>query len=207
MDKAQRDTQNTYAFIASAYAAATQNRAALQADYTRFLAQVPTGLIVDVGCGPGFDVRYFQAQGRRALGLDLSAEQLRAGRTYAPTGALAAGQADMRRLPLASHTVAGVWCCAALLHVPHASATAVLRELGRVLQPAGVLYLSVKQGTGSGMSQVSYGQARPRFFAYWSAPALDEALERTGFERIARWTAEEKAGGQPWLVRLARWSG
>jgi SAM-dependent methyltransferase len=71
--------------------------------------------VADLGCGPGSDGARFAGEGYRVVGMDLSAGML----------AIAARrldgrvtQADLRRLPLVSGRLDGIWCVAALLHVP-----------------------------------------------------------------------------------------
>jgi Methyltransferase domain len=40
-------------------------------------------------------------------------------------------QADLRSLPVARERLDGIWCCAALLHVPQDETMTVLREMRR----------------------------------------------------------------------------
>jgi len=84
----------------------------------------------DLGCGPAHDGARFARAGHRVTGVDRSAGML-AHAARALPGHVAPG--DLRRLPLASQSIDGIWCCAALLHVPHDQTTAALREMRRVL--------------------------------------------------------------------------
>ena len=75
-----------------------------------------------------------------------------------------------------------------------------LAEVRRILRPGGVLFVSVKAGSGAATETARYGL--PRFFQYWSDAELDAALETHAFDVLARTT--DSGPRQPWLARLAR---
>lgn len=194
-------TQQTYERIAAVYARERQHREVVAGHAARFAALLPPGgLALDVGCGPGFDTAVLRAHRLRAVSLDYSLAMMRAGRSELGLR-LDFVQADMRRLPIRGG-VDGVWCCAALLHLPRADAPHTLRGFFRVLRPGGALYLSVKIGHGAAWTARSYGQDAPRFFTYWQPAALDAALHTAGFTVADGW--ENVAGPVPWIVRFAR---
>src|SRR4051794_1764952 len=90
------ETQQTYESIAPEYARRTATIFPELLDQVAELtAELPPGgLVADVGCGPGRDLAVLRGHGLRAIGLDLSAAQLRAG------GLAGVVQADMCSLPL-----------------------------------------------------------------------------------------------------------
>ena len=150
----------------------------LRAAVAAMSAGLPAGsLVVDVGCGPGREIRLLREQGLRVVGLDLSMAQLRAG---SQSGV---AQADMRRLPLPTGGVRAVWCQAALLHIPRAEVPGVLHEFARVVTGGGELNLSVAEGDGDGWEVASnYGSSRRRWFTYHRLPDLTDLLVDAGFE-------------------------
>jgi SAM-dependent methyltransferase len=111
---ALRVTRDTYALIAETFAA-TQfpPTTGLDGDLDWLAAQVPGGLVADIGCGPGRDTQALRSRGLRVVGLDLSDAMLRAG------GLTGAAQADMRALPLRTESLDAIWCMAAFLHIPY----------------------------------------------------------------------------------------
>ena len=135
-----------------------------------FLERVPSrGLIADLGCGPGLDGARFIQAGFRVIGMDLSASML----------AIAAGslggsvaQADLRALPIGSGSLDGIWCCAALLHVPEGDTPRVLQGLRRALKPDGSLALVTALGDGHRLELVPYAPGERRWFAYRRADRL-----------------------------------
>lgn len=190
-------TRDAYNQIAAVYDEANQNRTIIAAEMDKFVAALPPAArVLDLGCGPGFDTAHLRQRGLRAYGLDLAWEMLRLGQAKYGVPLL---QADLRHIPL--HKVDGVWACASLLHLPPEEMPAALREIGRVLTPGGILYLSLKQGHKPIWQEEAYGQKAPRFFVFWTAETLDPLLIAAGFSIFAGW---QQAGQQAdWLVRLA----
>ena len=194
-------TRETYQKIAAAYAQAQQDRGPLASQIAKFAALVkPGGLVLDVGCGPGMDTAVFLQHHLAPVGLDFSHEMMRTGReSYGIQ--LPFVQTDMRRLPLGC-MADGIWACASLLHLDRVELLPTLREFHRVLHPGGILYLSVKLGSGEGWAPTAYGQPLPRFFTYWRPETLDPVLETAAFDSIDGW--QEQGEKDAWLVRYAR---
>jgi ubiquinone/menaquinone biosynthesis C-methylase UbiE len=135
-----------------------------------------------------------RARGARVLGVDLSAAMLR----EAELPGLV--QADMRILPLRDRTFDGLWCQAALLHVPRPDVDVVLAEFARVLRPGGRLHLSVSEGDGEGWETDRYGSEQPRWFVHHREPPLRTALHHAGFQVTA---VTRSLQGRNWLRMLA----
>jgi len=191
------DTRETYDAIGARFIENARDRSAMIPWLDQFAASLPRGaLVLDVGAGPGIDSADLRARGLRAISLDFSLGMLRAGMREFPGERV---QGDARRLPVASATIAGVWANASLHHLPAAEAGLALAAIHRVLEPRGLLYVSVKQGVGAEWESDRYDSRR--FFQYWSAESLDAALDAAGF---AITTADTNVRPRAtWLVRLA----
>jgi Methylase involved in ubiquinone/menaquinone biosynthesis len=110
----------------------------------RLLGDVRGRRVLEVGCGAGQCGRWLIGQGARVVGLDLSQRQLQHSRRIdAATGArLPVVVADAGRIPFAGASFD--LACSAFGALPFvADATAVLREVCRVLRPGGRLVFSV----------------------------------------------------------------
>jgi SAM-dependent methyltransferase len=189
-------TTAAYDRVAESYAADWAGlETVLAPQLERFAAALaPGALVVDVGCGPGRDLRALAGRGLRVVGLDRSAGMLRQARLRCSLPLI---RADMVRMPLRPHAVDGLWLCASFLHVPKRAATGVLAELARVLRPGGVMALGVKQGDGEGWTET---RGR-RFFAYWQPGELDVALVGAGLTVLEAETVALDNGS--WLWRLS----
>ena len=174
------------------------DRGVVQQALDEFAAEVmPGGLVLDVGCGPGFDTTELRRRGLRGVGVDLSLPMLRLGRQRYPGPYC---HADMRGLPFLRR-VAGIWACASMLHLQRQEFGGVLQGFSRVLRPEGVVSLSVKEGDGAGWDD-HLGAQRLRWFTYWSDAALDTELECADFEIVR--SSATTTPNTSWLRRLVR---
>lgn len=178
MIESSTETQATYDLIAAEYAARNASTDAdAPQDAAAMVARLPRRAIVaDVGCGPGREMSMLREMGVQVVGFDLSLGQLRVG------AASSVAQADMRRLPLADAVVDGVWCRAALLHIPRTDVPAVLGEFARVIRSGGELCLSVAEGDGEGWEVAwHYASSSSRWFTYHRETELSALLAHVGF--------------------------
>lgn len=145
---------------------------------SRLIAQIRPGRrILDLGCGPGRDLAWFAAHGAQITGADLSAGMLDEARRAVIAGLC---QMDMRRLGFANRSFSGVWCNAALLHLPKREVPAALAEIRRILSPNGCFFASVQQGYGESIETHPLNGAQ-RFFARYQALEMIDLLENAGF--------------------------
>lgn len=162
----------------------------------------PAALVLDAGCGPGRDLRALRDRGLRAYGLDLSQGMLRAG------GLAGVVQGDLRRLPVADAVLDGVWCMAAMLHIPRHDVPSVLAEFRRVLRVGGLLHLVVAEGDREGWEVCDYHQPDEpgrallrRWFVYHREEPLTSLLTAAGFRVTG---VDRHRYGRHWLDLRAR---
>jgi ubiquinone/menaquinone biosynthesis C-methylase UbiE len=147
----------------------------------RFLNQIqPGSRFLDLGCGAGRDLAWMEYRGGDGIGADLSGGMLAEASKNHQSPLV---QANMVQLCFQDNAFGGVWCAAALLHLPKSRMAEALSEIWRILQPEGVLYLSLKQGEGEGY--VTWEQpdspAYDRFFAHYRQDELSSVLESCRF--------------------------
>lgn len=107
-----------------------------QRSIAEFSHDVRDRLVLDLGCGHGYDTGALREAGARVVPLDLDPAKLTA------TGSLLEGalQGDAHRLPFADATFDGIYCSNLLEHTP--AVAPVLSEVERVLKPGGWAWLS-----------------------------------------------------------------
>ena len=190
--------QNRHAYDQFAPLFAEKNAAMpaeLAAQARRLLQRLTPGpaRLLDLGCGAGRDLAWFEARGCPGIGSDLSRGMLDQARrvTCAPLC-----QMDMRLLAFAPASFQAVWCCAALLHLPKIDLPHTLAEIARVLVPGGFFSLSVQKGDSEGFERSPYGGDVERFFARYQPDEMAALLEQAGFTILDR---GENVSGRHWL--------
>jgi ubiquinone/menaquinone biosynthesis C-methylase UbiE len=160
--------------------------------------------IVDLGCGAGRDLAWFETERPTAAttGVDASPAMLGQAR---PRVRATLVQADLRQVPLGTGSQHLAWACASLLHLPKPDMGAALEEARRLLVPGGVLAVTMKAGDGErNEPNPSEPWAPPRFFARYQPSELATALRAAGFTAVdvSQPTADER--GEWWLDAIAR---
>ena len=141
-------TRFTYATMARQYAETWFNDPAVESILERFLRKIDrNGAVLDVGCGPGRDVHAISKMGVIAVGIDNCEEMLSEARKRVPNGSFR--RMDMRFTVYPQNAFAGLWVCASFHHLPTSESLPTLREFRRILQPGGVLCISVKLADAS----------------------------------------------------------
>lgn len=111
--------------------------------------------ILDLGCGPGRDLKTFAAMGHTAVGLDGSSSFVEMARAYS---GCEVWLQDFLSLDLPAASFDGVYANATLFHVPRSDLPRVLGEIGSCLRPGGVLFVSNPRGNDEeGWSGARYG--------------------------------------------------
>lgn len=103
----------------------------------------PPFTILDMGCGPGRDLKSFSDLGHTAIGVEGVAQFVEMAREYS---GCEVWYQDFLALKLPAAKFDGVFANASLFHVSHAELPCVLRELNLSLKPSGVLFSSNPRG-------------------------------------------------------------
>lgn len=100
--------------------------------------------MLDYGCGVGTDLAWLRSRGFRVEGLDGTEAFVDTARRRNPGARIRCERFDTARLPKAGFD--GIWCNAALIHVPPAQLPHQLGLLRHALAPGGWLALSLAWG-------------------------------------------------------------
>ncbi len=171
-DMEYSSTKSTYDSDAHLYAKAYYGLTFWKAEYRTFLGLLgSSGRIIDVGCGPGRDTEYFTKLGYDTEGIDYSAPMLSEAKRLAPGCKFT--RMDMRSIKFPHGSFDAAWSCMSILHIKKADAGAVLDGICKVLKPGGVLFISVKNGSGEHFDK--------RLFSNYREPELRGLVGRHGF--------------------------
>ncbi len=96
--------------------------------------------ILDAGCGPGRDTKYFTDHRYDTIGIDFSSSMLAEAKKRFPDCKFSL--MDMRKLTFEPESFNGIWCCASLLHFRREELPAVFKNINKVLKEDGVLFVA-----------------------------------------------------------------
>ena len=157
----------------------------------------PPYAILDLGCGPGRDLRRFSALGHEAVGLDGSGAFVTMAR--AETGCEVWHQ-DFLTLDLPPARFDGVFANASLFHVPGSRVARVLRDVAATLKPGGVLFCSNPRGRNE------EGWAGGRYGCFHDLGTWKAYVESAGFRELRHYFRPpgRPRAQQPWLATVWR---
>lgn len=153
--------------------------------------------LLDLGCGPGRDLKTLRAMGHEAVGVDGCARFAAMAREYS---GCTVWQQDFLALDLPPRYFDGVYANASLFHVPSAALPQVLLALHGALQPGGVLFSSNPRGDNQ------EGWNGPRYGSYYDYPTWAAYLLAAGFVAVDHYYRPPglPRAQQPWLASVWR---
>ena len=153
--------------------------------------------ILDLGCGPGRDLKTFGELGHRAVGLDGTPAFADMARTH---GGCEVWLQDLLALNLPPARFDGIFANAVLFHVPTSALPRVLSELHNALRPRGVLFASNPRGNDQ------EGWQQNRWGVWHSLEGWRRYMQGAAFEELEHYyrPAGLPRERQPWLATVWR---
>lgn len=143
----------------------------------RFAGQLTTpARILDLGCGPGRDLRIFTQLGHDPVGIDLNPDFVRMARCHGRVE-----EADFRRVQeyFDAGSFDAIWAQASLVHLAHDDTKRLLRDLFTLLVPGGHIYACVPAAGETGWRLEGDGR---RWYAVWPGGSFATAMKESGFQ-------------------------
>ena len=179
-------TLNYYNQNAAQFSDSTQSLdfASVQDKFLSFLQ--PHAHILDFGCGPGRDTKYFLSHGCSTDAIDGSEEFCRIASDYA---GIPVKQMLFQELNV-SEEYDGIWACSSILHSTYDDLKDILKKLARALKQEGILYASFKYGDFEGMRN-------GRYFIDMTEDKLQRILQETDvFQIKEKWISSDVRPGR-----------
>jgi SAM-dependent methyltransferase len=153
--------------------------------------------ILDLGCGPGRDLRAFTGMGHAAIGLEGAVRLAAMAREHS---GCEVWEQDLLALDLPAARFDGIFANAVLFHVPSQELPRVLGELHGTLKSGGVLFSSNPRGENQ------EGWNRGRYGAYHDLETWRRYMTGAGFVELEFYyrPAGLPREQQPWLASVWR---
>jgi SAM-dependent methyltransferase len=157
----------------------------------------PPYSILDLGCGAGRDLSYFQSLGHEAVGLDGSQQFVIMARSHSQCEVL---HQDFLAMRLPEGSFDGIFANASLFHVPSQELPRVLLELCRSLKPRGVLFSSNPRGNNE------EGFSDGRYVCFFDLDTWRDHVTSAGFVEVDHYYRPPglPRHKQPWLATVWR---
>lgn len=151
--------------------------------------------ILDVGCGPGRDLKTFTERGHIATGLEGAARFVDMARAYSGCDVWLQ---DFIQLDLPVEHFDGVFANASLFHVPSQELPQVLLALHATLKSAGILFSSNPRGNNE------EGWNGGRYGVYYDLETWRTYMTAAGFSELTHYYRPQGAPReqQPWLASV-----
>ncbi len=163
----------------------------------RYIEGKPPFAILDLGCGPGRDLKVLAGLGHHATGVEGDARFAAMARAHS---GCVVWQQDFLKLDLPDRHFDGVFANAALFHVPGQELPRVLLELHDTLKPRGVMFASNPHGNND------EGWNRGRYGAYHDLETWRRHMAAAGFVELTHYYRPPglPREQQPWLASVWR---
>ena len=188
-----------YDNVADDYWYGTRNHDVSQ-NYEAFLEAIegkPPFDILDLGCGPGRDLQYFNSMGHAVIGLDGSEALVSLARLNSGCEVL---QQNFLAMNLPEDHFDGVFANASLFHVPSQELPRILLEVSTTLKSRGVLFCSNPRGNNE------EGLEGSRYSCFFDLDTWRDYVVDAGFIEVRHYFRPTglPRDRQPWLATVWR---
>jgi len=173
------DIRTSYDTVATAYADRVQDGPDFEPAALDLFAKLTSGLVLDVGCGPGRVVGLLHDRGLPVIGIDLSPGMIEVARRDHPGLDYRVG--SMTDLDLPDGELTGIISWWSIIHLPRDVLPHAFAEFHRVLAPGGILLMGFHVGTDTTHKTSGYGGLPMNVHVHrWQHEALTEIAVAAG---------------------------
>jgi hypothetical protein len=189
-------TRDEHDRVAHSYHSMRAGKLASQEQLDEFISLVnPPAMVLDVGCGPGFDAKYLSEK-YTVSAIDISKRMTEIAQYENPDIDIKC--ADIVNADIGKNKYKGIWARGSLHHIPEEKLDNVFKKLYDALVDNGILYTIVREGSGEDMvdDNEGYGDIK-RFYHFFSESELIKRGEDAGFKLIR---TDHKKRSHKWLI-------
>lgn len=183
-DNLVSQTIQTYNACAESYSRDHYDISEVQDVIDFFIQNLKGAEILDVGCGPGRDAKYFSSHNLKVTGVDLSDCFLNIASKNVPGAKFI--QMDMRSLDFSGNSFDGIWVCASFLHISKNDARNTLINLRHILKSDGLMYINVEKGTQEKFLRKKEYKNKPRLISFYTTEEFEKLVEDCGFSILKK---------------------
>lgn len=177
----EKITKESYDSVAARWADTHKMPKFWQESFDKFYELLPSGRVLEIGCGSGRDARELIEHGYKYMGTDISAPQLEQARQNNP-GAFFE-QVNLYDLDF-QEQFDGFWAAAVLIHVPKNRIDEAIEAIKRNMKAKAVGFIAMKEGEGERIETKDYLEDTPYYFVYWQRSEFREVLKSHGMSSL-----------------------
>ena len=173
------DIRTSYDTVAQAYAATNDRLSPLDRALLGVVAELATGPVADVGCGPGRSTAYLSGLGCEVFGVDLSSGMVEVARGLWP--GVRFEVARMQDLPCPDAALGGIVAFWSIIHTERHELPRTFAEFARAVRADGPLLLAFQVGDEQVHIEHGYGHDVSIDAWRWQPERIVELLATAGF--------------------------
>ena len=154
----------------------------MEGEFKIFHKLLPSGKIIEIGCGGGRDAKLILQSGYKYLGTDISEGMVTEARNNNPSGKFEVKSVYDFDYP--KNIFDGFWASTSLLHIPKSKIKEALSNIHRVVRDKGVGFIAIKEGSGEKLDEKD-DEVR-RFWSYYTLDEFTEVLQKNRFKIIEK---------------------
>lgn len=173
----------TYNKVATSYHSEHAGKLVAQDQLEEFTKLVnPPAQVLDIGCGPGFDMKYL-SQKYSVTGLDISSKFIDIARYENPGSDIYLG--DIVSFDIGTSKYKGIWARDSIHHISEKDLDSVFKKIADALVDEGIFYILVREGEGevTETEKKDYSTIE-RFYHLFSAEELTNRAEKAGLKVV-----------------------
>ncbi|MBU0899144.1 MAG: class I SAM-dependent methyltransferase [Nanoarchaeota archaeon] len=148
----------------------------------QFVSMMPKeARILDAGCGDASYTDIFLSKGFSVEGIDISEEMIKIARKKFPKANFKIG--DLRKVNLKEKIYDGILCMQGTCHIAKKYHDHILKEFYKGLKEDGILFLTVQEGEGEGLTYWPLAGTEI-FTSHYQLDEIKEKLTSIGFNII-----------------------